>query len=690
MTLTVPRAPRRGGRAAQPQVEADSRGEALAQFGARVTQIGTAIQNERLARTEERLAVDLTNDFYDLRLEAQQIGDPEALDAFWVQRSAELRERYVGESGLVPTQLRSRFATRFDSQSGRHGFELGTQAIDLRNSQRIANLDRWTHTASRAAAGSGAGVRAEINQQTEEMLDAMVRDGVLTPEQAEARRQGIVGSTDVARANILVDEDPQGFLDAVSNGELTGLTAEQVSRLTVRANSAIESNAASAEREITSRVGSELSEIRDLIRGGFTVANMDRLNQPEYQQHEDYAETMALVQLTNEMPNLYAMTVQELEEQIAQEAARPRTYRYANERMDALIQVRDELASLWVEDPIEATRTAGIADVQDMVAFDPANPGAFEALLRNRAGVAQYVAETGHAQEMEPTLFDRDEVQQIRAMAGVDQSPDARLGLSALLYEYEQDHLLEDPVLRHVGGMVAQSDRNRSVAEDILRGQQVLDADNIVLPPLRDRLPAVFDEMGVVFADLPGGEYLQSTYIAAADALYASRVRRVDPAGDFDPRLYRQVLHEVMGGTGEVGNNGTRSGTQRGGIQLYNDDLTIFPPGVRAVDMEFAIDALAGVVAVPRGARATGESVDPPDPDRPMQILASVSRTGQPPAIGGQPVDLDDLADLSIRAIGPDQYVFLANTNSGAYVVTDLRGQEYVFSMTRFLREARR
>lgn len=694
MSLTVPRAPLSPGRAAQPQFETPGAASEIEQFGNRMLQIGTAIQQERLSRTDERLTVDLQNDLNRLRLEAEEIGDPDALDEFWTQSSQTLRQRYLAEDGQtgqtrVPPELRSRFETRFDDLTGRHAFALGARSLELRNSQREANWLEYRHTAVTQSATREPEVREATIAQAHEIIDGQVRDGVITPEEGARRRLTLARDIDEARAVVDIERDPAAVIAALDDGSYGGLDAEASARLRVSAERELERQTTAQQ----SARNAELAELTRVLETGLPAANAAILEDPAYQELDNFAEAIATRDLVAARGAIRQMTIPELRAALAEERAVPITRRWQAERVTVLEQALTSAIQNWGSDPIPYAQEVGFR-VPEFVGFDPAAPQAFAEFLAERAVTADALIERGFTQDRR--LFSDAERLEVQRAAGIDQDPASRAVLADLLTQAGAANIVPDPIFRHVGGL-AQEGVGVELRAEILRGQQVIEMNNVVMPPLRERTGAVFNLVGEVFANVPGGERAQAEVAAAADALYAARVRRVDPAGDFDADVYLQAVHEVMGGTGEVDagrGDRVRRGNSAGGIQSWNNVLTPFPRGVAAADLTEAMDVLQNIaepysfLTQPRNlGLAPGDAPRGPDPERVQTILSNVSLGGRPPQINGQPLLPEDLSGLELRAVGPDRYVFIRNDSGAARMIGDDRGQPYTFSMLALLRE---
>lgn len=676
MTLTVPNAGVSAGRAAQPQFEAPEAGAALAQVGQTMLQVGDAIQADRLDRTGLRLTTELQNDMNALRLQTEEIGDPDALDTAWQQGVTELRNQYLGGDGYdgevrVPPQLQERFAIQFDDLGGRHAYALGARSLELRQSQREATWVEYRHNALNTTAGMNEEVREATVAQATQLIEARVAANVITPEQGQIQILAFEEDMDAARATIMVAEDPAGYLAAVDAGEFSGLGAQTQAQYVAQATRAV----ASDEREAVTARNGELAELIDVFETGLPAGNAAILDDPAYQALPNYAQAMAARDLAASEGSIRTMRPVDLQTLLAVEREVPITRQWQAERVQLLEDAHAAAVAGWGSDPISYAAEVGITP-PEFVEFDPADPTAFSNMIRSRRAFSNALVEEGYSTEAR--LFSETERLSIQAAAAADQDPAARAALAEILFQGGGIDVVEDPVFRHVGGL-ASSGVSAELRSEILRGQQVLANDNAVLGSQRERLDAVYTEVAGMFENLPGGEAAQSRIMAAADALYVARLRRSDPGGDFQSLTYRQALHEVMGGTGPVNN----SRAARGGVQEYNDVQTVFPRGVNHGDFTAALGAL-NETFFGYGANDT-RTLGTEQAEAVIAQMSQISVGQSPPIIAGRPVPPRELQQFELRAVADDRYVFIYRANGGTRVVTDANGEDYIFSMLALL-----
>ncbi|MBQ0749694.1 MAG: hypothetical protein KBT70_05780 [Roseovarius sp.] len=695
--LPFPRAGTDPGRAARAtEVVPDQTGDAVAQLGNIAATVGFAMQEDRRDRNFQRAQVDLTREVNDLRLGVEEIGDPDQADQFWEQGKARLRQRYLeadGENAVLDPANRDKFGIAFDRLIDATAFSVGARNLGLRQSQREATFIEYTQEASRAGAGADPQTRATLFAQGDEMIASLLEAGVIDPEEAAKRRIALRGDVSNAHAIRMITDDPQAFLSAVDQGDFPGLDGDTLERYRAQATSALataEKQAASAaekaEKERQTALGNRLSEMRQIMADGRTPVDEAFLADPDVQAHPEFAETMAARSLRDENIALAEMTPDEIGALIAGERGKKVAHKFQTERLKVLEDWQRRHEEGFAADPIAYARSLwngtdrpSARQIIDLPDFDPANPAAFGQALALRAQQGQELVDQGFAPELR--ILSDDERERLRAQAGLESDPASRAALAQTLAtslpreSFDRlSNVIDDPVFSHVGGLMA-SGGSRGVAEEVLRGQQVIDQGNVILPPVRDRTEPAFAAVSDFFADVPGGEALQATITKSADALYAARIRRSDPAGDIDEDVYRQALHEVMGGQGVF-----NARDAKGGMQEVRGALTPLPQNVGARDVERVIQGLSRDLLGLRQAEvpgaelreidtiaATGTVVRPItrlEPEaaqaRASAFLQAASISGGQPGINGEPVDADTLQSLSLRAVGPDVYQFVA------------------------------
>ena len=701
--LTVPRAPNIVGRTATEQFEAPQTGAMVAQFGNRMLQFGTALEADRLDRQMSRLRVDMTKDLGDLRLQVEEIGDPEAAGAAWDQGIARLRQTYQegtddrGRPRIDPKNAEN-FGLAFDDLSNTHALALGGRFLALRQSQRAATYYEYSTVAGDQAAKADPATRDKLYADFDEETDRQVAAGTMDPEKAAIAKRDFRQRTENAAAIELQAADPQGLIEALDGDEFANLDPETRARYGVSAQAEVDRRAVAEQKaaeagakEAAAQVDKDLGKLIDLSdHGGAIAVDQAFLARPDVQASPRYPEAMAALALRQEIPDLAFKTPAELDALIAAEKKRPISETWDEKRLVVLEAQRERATDGLRTDPLGYAKKSGFP-VPQLPAFDPANPDAFADAIAARVTFGQDMKAKGYSADA--VILDQDEQAALtKTFAGMaDPAAKAALAgaLTGAVLERGGDPgqiaaLAADPVLSWVGGMQARGAGSPGLAAEILSGEQAMEAKNLILPPAADRLAPTFEQLGTVFSDLPGGEAQQASVMAAADALYASRVRRIDPTGAIDEDLYRQALHEVMGGSGQVG-----SSNARGGLQEVNGRLTLLDPGIRADDFTVTMDRLqAQMISGANGfALPAASQVGHSWPQSAEAALQSSSRSGGLPTINGEVLTAEDMASASFIAVAPDQYVMVLDIGSGEQAVDSATGQPWRFSLKRLMRE---
>ena len=711
MTLTVPKAGSDGGRAAQVRVETPQGGDMLAQFGDQMRVVGERLENDYLDREAQRFQTDLTGDMNNLRLEVSAIGDPDQAEAAWKNGTATLRQTYLEgqtEDGRprVSKKNAEKFGLTFDELYNRNAFSLGKQTLGARQAQREATYLQYANTATQVAATADPEMRAASLADGFDMIDQNVAAGVFDAAEGERRKQALAQDFDNARAISMVANDPEGFLASSGEGEFSGLPADVQARYRVqaqgnidRAEAAAQTAAEKAAKEQAKVVGDRLGEIRDVREGGLKSVDEVWLASEDAKAHPDYPKTMAAIGLSNEQPKLDMMTPAQLRASIAAEESRPVKHKYQTERVE-LLKDRLKVAETELKrDAVAYVRGVGVY-VPDLPQFDPDDPAAYAKALQARVKMGAELVEQGYVRE--PVYLDEDELDDLKEAASVDADPAARAKLAYAVTQalpadgsVTMDDLIDDPVMTHIGGLQAAGGR-AGLAAEVLRGQQVIETGSVKMPPVADRTGAAFTALQGYFADEPQGEQTEEAIRASADALYAARVRRTDPTAPIDESVYRQALHEVMGGTGKYG---TKNAT--GGMQIVRGALVPLPLSAKARDVERALGQLqldmegrksptydrfddefrkmatAGGALPPRDFISGAEAQARAD-----AIWQAASLSGGQPGVNGEVLTPDALSQMQIKAVGPDEYQFVYN---GRPVSDTLTGRAYEFSLSALL-----
>jgi len=689
--MVVPTAGTDPGRAARaPQLQTPQLGAAIADLGDTALQVGTALETDRLHLNRQRNTIDLTADMNDLRLSVEAMGDPDQAEAAWQSGVKDLRGRYLGgpdgTPGAVDPKNAADFELTFEELANRQGFSLGKRTLALRQSERQANFLRYSDTASRVATSADPETRAALVAEGEDIIAQNLAAGVIDAETAELQRQGLRGDVANARAIGLIDEDPQAFITAADAGDFDGLSGDTLARYRNQATGALERQAAAAAREAEKaaetrqrEIGEDLVAIREIAAAGREAVDERKLADPAYQQHPEFGRTAAALDLREEQGQLQLKTPGELRALIEAEEGRSLARPWQTERLEVLRETLDDTLDEFAKDPIASAAARGLIDDAPLD-FDAGPAGLGRDVLR-RVREGYELADAGYTDT--PTVFTAEERVELKSRLQATEDPRERAVLAATLAgtlpSDGPDSLVGvtgDPLLGHVG-MLASASGSVGLSAEILRGQEALARDNIKLPPIADRAETAFGVIETVFTDIPGGEAYRQAAVAAADALYARRMGRVDPDEGFDEDVYQQAFHEVMGGIGKAD-----SRSARGGVQDVRGMRTILPQGVAADRVDDTLDRL-GIMEVATGPRQTATNQF--DAETLLAQLGQASN-GQRPDILGELPDAATMASMQLQAVGDDTYVFVRPRSGGRpEVLLNDAGAQFTFSLRALL-----
>lgn len=686
MTLTMPTSNRAPGRAARlTPVEGGGEAAAVAGLGEVARQVGRRIEGDVLRRQSQKARVDFTRELGELRLSVDEIGDPDQKGAAWDQGTTQIRDRYFGEESALDPRVRRDLENPYQELADRHSLQIGRQTLQLRQAESEALWIDYSHdVANQASTLDGEG-KDELLAQAFDQLDELVAAGVIDAAEAAKRRLGLVGEVDNAAALRVLASDPEAFLQMQKEGAFDGIGPELNARYSNQANTSIAKRAEDAQKESErlakerdKEIGTRLTAMADIYgkdRLPFDEAFLDR---PDVKAHPDYPRVMAAKHLRAQKIDLQSMTPTQIAAAIEDERGRSVQFKYQTEYLDMLEDELEKAEKAWSTDPIQAARDRLGESIPDL---DLAGrPGHLASQVFERVKLVEDLHQSGHTDLR--AYFSEDELDQIKDAIGPEADAAERARLAAEFgngFKRVPDGLAaisDDPIFRHVSTILADGASART-AREIFQGQQAIENNTSLLPPQGDRTGEAFENLGGLFAHLPKGEGLQGQVMDAADALYARRKRLTDPTDDIDAKLYRQVFHEVMGGTGEQGGS-----TARGGVHEIRGQLTLLPAGVAGEKVDGALSKLG----LKRVGRSTNEGYREPDADLLASHLAAISQNGLPPTLGSTPVDRETVDQLTIRSVADDVFVFVFPTSNGGLVLTDAEGEEYRFSMRGLLR----
>lgn len=716
MSLTVPRAGSVAGRSASLQAPPSGaeQWQALAQVGQNITQVSVALERDRLQREINRAQVDLGREMNELSLQLRQIGDPDEMERQWTERSAALRQSWLEGTDdrgrrRISRGNAERFGVAFDDLANRTAFGIGARALDLRNSDRRATWEDTSRTLMQVAATGDEATRQYLFEAADRQIDEMLQAGVLTPEQAQSRRAGLRSGTSNAIAMRMVQDDPHGLLDAIGQGAFNDLDAETQVRYAVQAQNAIDTanRAAATEAERIARerekaIGDRLGEMINII-GINPRARIDYqlLAQATAEGHPKAAEANAAVDLSIEYPQFRQMQPTVLRALIQSEEQRPVDAEWQTERLQILREVLGEAERGWGSDPVSFAEGVGMS--VPALTLDPANPQATARAVAARRDWARDMVAQGYMPD--ERIFSDEERVAIAAAVGVDAAPADRVALAHVLVPGTQGlgtdsvaALINDPVFLHTGNLLATGMPDQLAAE-IFRGQQVIAQSNIVLPSTSNVLQTAGTDVSQVFQGIAGGETEQRRVLDTANALYAARMRFIDPGAAADEPInedvYRQAMHEAMGGIGSYD-----SSQSTGGMKMLNGHPTILPQGITSSLAQISIQGLgrqpmvAGGVSAGQRARdiLAGDATsgrDDWDGARMIRQLTAASASGSSaPALASDPRRLwEDLQTAQFRAVGGGQYEIVWPLQNGLRYLPDANGDPFRIDLNRLIAE---
>lgn len=688
MSLTVPSAGVIAGRAAQPVANpaAGEIGAAFSELGARVADTFGRIEAERLDREMSRINTGITRDLGQLRLQVEDMGDPDAMGHAWDQGVAHIRQQYLtGQDAngrpLVDPANRANFGIAFDDLTTTHGLALGGQMNGLKRSQRAATYYEYTNVAGQQAATADPTTRAKLYSDFDVETQKQVDAGTMTPEQAAVAKREFRESTEGTNAIDMLSADPTRLIQMIDGGELPNLDPETAATWRARAQDAVDQQTKEGLRQSKAAAEDKIKDQIGIYAAGRVPTDPAWIDTPDAKASPKYGELVAARDLAKERGDLRSKTVGQLDAIIAEEEKKPIDAPYQNDRLAFLRNQRAAAADGWRSDPVKFASGQTSQQVPTLPALDPTNPGAYAKGIAARVTFGQGLKEDGFTTDA-PILSNVEQDDLKKALAAIT-DPEQRATVAASIIGAVTARkgnpagiaaFQAAPLLSWTGNMLAAGSMTPSVAGEILRGQEAIDQKTVILPPAKDRMAPTFGQVENLFRDVPGGAAIEAQAVAAADAIYAARQGRVDPAGDIDEGLYQQSLHEAMGGTGQFGTD-----TARGGVQEVNGKLTILDPGIRAADVETVSDAIIADLQAPLArTRATR-----PDPGRARKAILGAAG-GKEPTINGEPLTADDWRGATFVATGRDRYALILNIGEGRQATT-ADGAPFTFSMKSLL-----
>jgi len=481
-----------------------------------------------------------------------------------------------------------------------------------------------------------------------------------------------------AGAIALARDNPQLLIDKHAAGDYAGRDPIKVQRLVTSAKGKLKSNATAAAREAEAAakarardIGQTLDRVIASADADVTPAQWAQIqSDPEFQAHPKFPVAMARMTLQSQHGALEQLPADQLQKLIDVERATiengPGVPTQAQiDRITALEQIRDTTEDGWDGDQIAHARAIHIA-VPDLPLDDPT---AFARGIGARSQYIETITEMGYTSA--PRYFSDEEQEQLRDLfaEGEDAARQAQM-LDALTrgaptigearrmmgeLGFERD-------LQHLAGLQA-AGGNPAIVRRALEGRQDLALNNMRPASQNARLVASSQAIGDLFADVPHGFEAEAATRRTADLLYARARRRggeqldaTTDITDLDQDLYKQAVHEALGGTGNAGDR-----NQRGGITEIFDRPTILPPGMAVSDVGAALDAI-DVTRFTIGA-AVRQGMQKQQRALSSSVFSAASLTGGIPDNVSVLRDFEELSSgFTMQSVGNDRYVLVRRT----------------------------
>lgn len=690
MSLTVPRAPTGGGRAAQLRFEEDRTGDIVAQFGQAMMQVGERIAQDQEQRGLGRARVQTAQRLNDIQQQYQQVGDPDEIDRGVPEALRAARQEIVDSA---PAGIREQVGLTFDEMSVPHQARLGGRAIELRQSQELATLSSFGNELVRAAGTADPETQAAYRAQFDDHLAGLVQRGVIAPDVAERTRQSVGGEMESARARRLLSEDPDALVAAIDGGQFPSMGGDQIEGWRARGIQAVQTRAAQAEAQAKQERNEQIGAAKELFKDGAAVlrkglpfaGDVDAaalMQDPEIAALPEAREYIATVELTRARPDLSVLPPKVKRDLLAEMERQSADKEYEADRVDALRKMIDADEKGFREDPLTHAAQIGLKPPPELMDPAGAAEGDLVAGLKARANYAATLAQAGYTED--PKFFTPAEREQWSKLVDKAASPQDRVRVAGDILvalgpgaDAAVDELGGDPVFKQVQRGMVQG-LSPQTARQIFEGQRIIDGKQVRLPEVAVRREAFFSEVYGLFQDGVGSGWKDQSgardrVIEAADALYAYKMRaavtnNAGEDGKINRTSYLQSVHEVLGGSGTFS-----EGSARGGIQQVRGMLTLLPPGVSGAQVDKVMQIL------PQRLSAQGEASE--------KFWTDISTNGAVPSLGGYLPNEITAAQLKIRAVGQDRYVLMKQKDvfSQPSIVMTAEGDPYTFSLKALL-----
>ncbi|MFN3953211.1 MAG: hypothetical protein ACK4LQ_02080 [Pararhodobacter sp.] len=682
MTLTLPTAGTNAGRTPDLRVATPTLGSDIAEFGQVMSRVGFAIEAERNDRLLQRAQIDMMDGFNRLRLDLDQIGDPEQMEATFSARAQEMRDRHLE---ALPQAIRQQAELRFDDLRARQAYAVGRQALDLRHSERRVMLSHARDVTLQGAHHGDADAR-EINfAQYAQVVQNAVALGVLNPEQGDAALRDWAVSVAQARAAALLLDAPEALLETLDGADFEVLEPTAREALRTRATAAMETRATAA----ATALGRDLQSATRIIRAGYAYEGLDALlANPDALAHEHGPALAAAAAFQRQEPGFAVLPPSEQAAHLRIVERRPIGAGEEHELQTraAMRAAHDASRQAWANDPVAHAQELALIDpgpLPDPLASDPQE---LAAALAQRAADAAALAARGYTEE--PVMFRADERDAWRAAVAPEAPPPQRARLAALVAASLPDaapeianQISDDPVFGFVGGLLAHGGSPR-LAEEIFEGQRAIAGQHVPLPSEAARNHIWFTNFHSLFDNFAESG-MRDQVMAATDALTAHRLRG-DPSASENgvpQRVFVQAAHEAMGGSGQYD-----SRSARGGVQRVRGSLTILPEGVNGREVTAALGALAGELGQMPGQLDGLQLVPDDQADRLRAAWRHLSISGAAPQVGGELISGRTLNSVRLHALGGTAYALIYAAPDGSELVLhDEAGNPFRLDIQRLL-----
>ncbi len=704
MSITVPQAGVIAGRAPQNvQVATPDTGEVLFGFGQRMAEIGSGLKKEALGRELGQARLNMMTGLNELRLKFAQIGNPDQIDREWGPQTTALRTQIMG--GLNP-ENQADAGMMFDELAQTHTFAVGQTALAARQSQKIATINATGDLTARVAATSDPQTAMQYQGQYFNGLQALVADGTLSAEDAQARYQAMLTASDEGRMTILLTENPEALIAGI-DGKQLGQSMDPGTSQGWRTRAA----AVVATRQ-TAAAASGLAAAKDLLKDGAAVlrkggsfANTTAANaallDPAIRATPEARQYVEAAVLAREMPDFAGLPLDQKRARLATAAATPKADSSQFDRQDAMAasiaehEAAIKTGTLWSY----ATATAGLPAPRPLPDPAQSTDAALTAALTTRAHAVAGLQATGLAGTAPAPIFTPDERAVWGALATAGASPADQTRLAMALGALGRDapraatELGAGDTFAYLSSGLAAGAIAPQLASQVFEGVKVQERNQTPLPGIATRRSLFFTKFSGLFADgtivAPGLPPIDESaardqVLTAADALYAYRQRNVapEPQGGINEEAYKQALHEVLGGKGSYDTD-----TATGGIAtLHSRDgsyMSLLPANVAAAEVDAAKTAM-----LTRWFRKPPtfeiRVSDWNDVGGDAASWARISHNGAVPAIGGA---LPEYTTLDRLRFDPVQGELYTLKTADGVTVLDSTGAPYLLDMARFLAE---